>query len=132
MRLTALSVLLATLPVLTACEDHRAELTRREIYKLAFRSGQFQEALERCEADDKLLDENAAVLKANFDNAARWLDMERSAIAAREKAGRDGLDADAELGCKVVLEAAPISLGLAETWAERIEEEEYCGLFSCE
>ena len=95
-------------------------------------AGDGREALERCEADDKLLDENAAVWKANFDNAARWLDMERSAIAAREKAGRDGLDADAELGCKVVLEAAPISLGLAETWAERIEEEEYCGLFSCE
>jgi hypothetical protein len=132
MRSTALSLLLLTLPFLTACEDHRAELTRREIYKLAFRSAQFHEALERCEADEKVLKRHAAVWKANFDAAANWLEMEREDITKRQEAGRDGLDPEAELGCKVVLKATKVSFGIADDWAERIENEEYCGIFSCE
>lgn len=132
MRLTALALLFLALPALSGCEGHRAELTRREIYKLAFRSSQFHEALERCEADEKLLKRHAAVWKANFDAAAKWLEMEREDITKRQDAGREGLDPEAELGCKVVLKAAKVSFGIAEDWAERIENEDYCGIFSCE
>ena len=39
---------------LSACEDFQAESTRKEIYKIAFRTSQFQEALDRRNLDHAL------------------------------------------------------------------------------
>jgi hypothetical protein len=127
--------LLAWLPVvalLAGCDDYRAESTRREIYKLAFRTAQFHEALERCEADPKLLAKHERVWKENFDAAVPWLEMERADITARQDAGRLGLGEDTELGCPIVLKATKISFAAADRWANRIADEEYCGIMDCE
>ncbi|MBI1397446.1 MAG: hypothetical protein GC151_15850 [Betaproteobacteria bacterium] len=125
-----LLVLSATLS-LQGCGDFRAESTRREIYKLAYRTAQFQEALERCDADPKVLAEHASLWKQNFTAASEWLDIDPAVIADREKAGRSALGEDTELGCKVVLKATRISLAAADRWAERISDEEYCGVIDC-
>jgi hypothetical protein len=127
--------LLSWLPVvalLAGCDDYRAESTRREIYKLAFRTAQFHEALERCEADPKTLEKHEKVWKENFDAAVPWLEMERADITARQDAGRQGLSEDAELGCPIVLKATKISFAAADRWATRIADEEYCGIMDCE
>jgi len=127
--------LLTWLPVialLSGCDDFGAESTRREIYMLAFRTAQFQEALERCEADPKVLAKHEKVWNDNFAAAVPWLEMERDAIAARQDAGRQGLAADAELGCEIVLKATKISFAAADRWATRIADEEYCGIMDCE
>lgn len=117
---------------LAGCEDIQADSTRREILKLAYRTSQFQEALERCEADPTLLERHTTVWKANFDAAAKWLDIDPGLIANRQEAGRGGLPEDAELGCKIVVAASRISFDTAERWASRIEDEEYCSLMGCE
>lgn len=127
-----LSLLVASCLPLTGCDDYGRETTSREIYKLGFRTAQFQEALERCDADPKLIEKHDKVWKDNFDAAAKWLDMEREAITARQDAGRGGLDPEADIGCKLVIDAAKISFAAAERWADRIENEEHCGITSCE
>lgn len=118
--------------LLGGCSEYGRENTSREIYMLGFRTGQFQEALERCEADPKLIARHDNAWKENFDAAAEWLEMDRAAITARQDAGREGLDPEADLGCKLVIDAAKISFAAAERWANRIEEREYCGIASCE
>lgn len=130
--LRRLLISLPVVAVLAGCDTYGAESTRREIYKLAFRTAQFQEALERCEADPKILEKHEKVWKANFDAAAPWLEMERDDITARQEAGRQGLPEDAELGCPIVLKATKISFAAAERWAARIADEEYCGIMDCE
>jgi hypothetical protein len=124
--------LLSLVALLAGCDDYRAESTRREIYKLAFRTAQFHEALERCEADPKVLEKHERLWTENFNAAVPWLEMEREAITARQDAGRDGLPEDTELGCPVVLKATSISFAAAERWATRIADEEYCGIMDCE
>lgn len=117
---------------LSACEDFQTESTRKEIYKLAFRTSQFQEALERCEAKPEVIEKHDHIWNKNFDAAAKWLEVEREVISERQKAGRDALGEDTELGCKVVLKAVKISMNAAREWADRIEEEDYCGIMGCE
>lgn len=118
--------------LLAGCGEYAAESTRREIYKLAFRTAQFHEALERCEADPKILAKHERVWKDNFDAAATWLDMDRATITARQEAGRGGLPEEADIGCEVVLKATTISYAAADRWASRIAEEEHCGIMNCD
>ena len=117
---------------LSACEDFQAESTRKEIYKIAFRTSQFQEALERCEAKPEVIEKHDRIWNKNFDAAAKWLEVDREVISERQKAGREALDEDTELGCKVVLKATKISMGYARDWADRIEAENYFGIMGCE
>lgn len=123
---------MAAVVVLSGCSDLNEERTRREVYKLAFRTAQFQEALERCDADPKVLAKHERVWRENFAAAAQWLDIDPGMIANRQEAGRNALDADTELGCEIVLKAVKVSLAAASRWADRIEEEEYCTPMGCE
>ena len=54
MRLLPVFLLLAL--ALAGCDQFAERATRREVLKLAYRTSQFQEALERCEAPPEVLD----------------------------------------------------------------------------
>lgn len=125
-----LSLCLAAL--LAGCDEYRVESTRNEIYKIAFRTSQFQEALERCEADEKLLQDHETVWKRNFEAAVKWLEMDPAMIENRQAAGREGLSEDAEVACNIVIAASKISFDAAERWSARIEDEEYCTIAGCD
>lgn len=130
--LRRLFIWLSVATLLAGCDDFQADSTRREIYKLAFRTAQFQEALERCEADPKVLAKHDKAWREIFEAAVPWLEMDLAAITARQEAGRQGLSDDAELGCEIVLKATKISFATADRWATRIADEEYCGIMDCE
>lgn len=118
--------------VLSGCGEFEERATQREILKLAYRTSQFEEALERCEAAPDVLERHRTEWQNNFTAAAKWLDLEPASIEDRQKAGREALGEDTELGCDVVLKATKISLAAAERWSARIEEGEYCSVMGCD
>lgn len=126
---TLLPVLLV---LLSGCSDFEERATQREILKLAYRTAQFEEALERCEAAPDVLDRHRTEWQQNFTAATKWLDLEPASIEDRQKAGREALGEDTELGCDVVLKATKISFAAAERWAARIEDGEYCSVMGCD
>jgi hypothetical protein len=123
---------LVCLTVLAACQDMNADRTRREVFKLAYRTGQLQEALERCEAPDEVAENHAETWAGNFTAAAEWLGVAPETIAERQKAGRDALGEDASLGCDQVLAAVDVSLAAAQRWAARINSGSYCTPLGCD
>jgi hypothetical protein len=132
MTLRSLLSSLVCLTVLAACQDMNADRTRREVYKLAYRTGQLQEALERCDAPDEVADNHAETWSDNFTAAAEWLGITPETIAERQQAGRDALGEDASLGCDQVLAAVDISLATAQRWASRINAGNYCNALGCD
>lgn len=127
-----LPVVLLLIVPLTGCDQFEERATRREVLKLAYRTSQFQEALERCEAPPEVLQQHQTQWEENFVAAAKWLEVEPDEIANRQKAGRDALGEDTELGCEVVLKATKISFAAADRWSARIEDGEYCTLMGCD
>lgn len=130
MRLLPVFLLLAL--ALAGCDQFAERATRREVLKLAYRTSQFQEALERCEAPPEVLERPQSQWQDNFTAAEKWLELEPQEVADRQKAGRDALGEDTELGCEVVLKATKISFAAADRWSARIEEGEYCTLMGCD
>lgn len=128
---TSLS-LIALLPMVASCGDFWAESTGREILKLAYRSGQFQVALERCDVDEKAVSDYSARWNRNFDAAGVWLGLARETFTERQVAGREALGEDVELGCDVIGKAFPLALSLADRWHARINAREYCGPLGCD
>jgi hypothetical protein len=123
---------IACLMALAACQDMDADRTRREVYKLAYRTGQLQEALERCEAPDEVADNHVETWNDNFAAAAEWLGITPETIAERQQAGRDALGEDTRLGCDQVLAAVDVSLATAQRWASRINSGSYCTALGCD
>lgn len=128
--LSALVVAFAALAT-TGC-DVRDRATRTEIYQLAFRSGQMQEALERCEPDAERTRSHAAAWRETFDELDGWLGITPDAIESRVDAGREALGSDADVGCTAVARIAPQSIALAQAWGQRIAEKRPCGWLDCE
>ena len=124
--------LLVVLLSLAGCEGYGEDATRKELLKLAFRTSQLQEALERCNAPAQTLGQHDKAWKDNFDAAAAWLGVAREQFTDRQQAGREALTDDASVGCDVVQSAVPTSLAAAQRWAGRIARRELCTPLGCE
>jgi len=124
-------VALSAAALLAGC-DVRERATRTEIYQLAFRAGQMQEALERCEPDAERTRSHAAAWQDAFEEVDGWLEITAEEIENRMAAGREALAADGDVGCAAVARIAPQSVALAQRWGQRIAEQRPCGWFACD
>ena len=122
----------ALLPILLAGCDSRELATRNEIYQLAYRKAQLQDALEICDPDAPSTRQHADAWAANFAAAAGWSGVTAARIAEREAAVRSEPIQVPESACPGVRAALAGSMAEASRWSARIAAHETCGWMSCD
>lgn len=125
------AVLLLPLVLVAGC-DSRERATRNEIYQIAFRKAQLQDALEVCDPKAATTREHAEAWRDIFETAEGWLDITPEAIAARQAAAREEPIEVPESACPMVRTALKASMREASRWAERVTTRELCGWMSCD
>jgi hypothetical protein len=130
-RLLPLLLVVACLP-LSGCGEIQERSTRNEIFQLAFRTAQMDQALASCDAEGKLATEHAAAWAEAFEEADGWIGLTAEGIAARQAAGREAFDGVPESACPQVRQMARASIAEARRWGERIASKRLCSLVGCE
>lgn len=126
-----LAALLLPLTLLAGC-DSRERATRNEIYQLAFRKAQLQDALEACDPKAVTTKEHAEVWQDVFETAEGWLDITSAGIANRQAAAREQPVNVPENACPMVRQALKASMREAERWSARVTARKLCGWISCD
>lgn len=125
------AALLLPLALLAGC-DSRERATRNEIYQLAYRKAQLQDALEVCDPKAATTKAHAEAWQDVFETAEGWLDITAQGIANRQAAAREEPVDVPESACPVVQEALKASMAEASRWSARVTARELCGWMSCD
>lgn len=125
------AALLLPLALLAGC-DSRERATRNEIYQLAFRKAQLQDALEVCDPKAATTKEHAEAWQDVFETAEGWLDITAQGIANRQAAAREEPVDVPENACPMVRQALKTSMTEASRWSARVTAREMCGWMSCD
>jgi len=131
MKRRVLAALLLPLTVLSGC-DSRERATRNEIYQLAFRKAQLQDALEVCDPKAATTKEHAEAWNDVFETAEGWLDITSASIANRQAAAREQPANVPGNACPMVRQALKASMREAERWSARVTARKLCGWISCD
>jgi len=131
MKHRVLAALLLPLTLLAGC-DSRERATRNEIYQLAFRKAQLQDALDVCDPKAATTKEHAEAWRDVFETAEGWLDITAAGIANREAAAREQPVNVPETACPMVRQALKASMRESERWSARVTSRQLCGWISCD
>jgi hypothetical protein len=131
MKIRVFAALMLPLALLAGC-DSRERATRNEIYQLAFRKAQLQDALEVCDPKAATTKEHAEVWQDVFEAAEGWLDITPAGIANRQAAAREQPVNVPENACPMVRQALKPSMREAERWSARVASRQLCGWISCD
>jgi hypothetical protein len=125
------AALLLPLVLLAGC-DSRERATRNEIYQLAFRKAQLQDAIEICDPKAPTTTEHAEAWTDNFESAEGWLGITAEGIASRQAAAREEPAEVPESACPMVRQALKASMAEASRWSARIAARKLCGWMACD
>lgn len=131
MTLRVFTALMLPLLILAGC-DSRERATRNEIYQLAYRKAQLQDALAVCDPKAATTKEHAEAWQDVFETAEGWLDITAQGIANRQAAAREEPIEVPESACPMVRQALKTSMAEASRWSARVTARELCGWMSCD